>query len=136
MCESDSGLRRDDGICGTRVSRALKKRARRPRSLGTLACRAGIKPPARFGVDADEAYVIAPEPADVAERGVAALLLQRDAILDIVLEAQMAVAEQIDIHHLDVRQAGADVVALGERRTDVFITALVVDRSDFVVLLL
>ena len=42
-----------------------------------LVRRAGIKPAARFAVDADEAHIIAPESVDVAERSVAARISVR-----------------------------------------------------------
>jgi hypothetical protein len=44
----------------------------------------------------------------VTKRGVAAGILEKDAVIDLVLQPQMAVAEQIDIHHLNVRPVRAE----------------------------
>ena len=102
-------------------------------SCSDLAGRTLVDCGACLRVDRYQADLIAPKPADMTQRGVAAAILQHDAVLHLVLQAQMSVAEQIHIDDLDIRPARADVVAVGEPGAYLLVATFIVYRRDFVV---
>ena len=81
-------------------------------------------------VDLAQQHVVAPEAGEVAQHLPRLLLLQQPARGDAVFEDQLAVAAEVDIHHLDVGVRPGRVVLLGQGAAQPAVAALVMHGID------
>lgn len=73
---------------------------------------------------------MAPQTADVAERGLAVDFGEVDAVARRVAQHKRPFAKQVDVDDLDVRLVRRHIVAVGERGAHPSITLRIVDRLD------
>src|SRR5690606_3869969 len=76
-----------------------------------------------------QTYVIPPQIADMAKRGIAAVFFEEYPFANIVLESQLAISQHVYINNLDIRRDCTHIIGSCERCADFLVAALIMDAG-------